>query len=215
MTMRALEVFLNGRYLLTAGLHVGFLHSFVELDRGVPRYFLQGGDFTLRNKGELVFWSTPEINVGDEVAVRIIENDQAPTEPSFRGGPRQLAERSSGGGYHDVVGTYYDALANPSQYLTSAQATGGLATRALEVFHNGLYVVTAGIAGNAGYIDWFVEIHGGLLNHVVRGIDFKTNEHVDWQLPPRWVGDEVGVRIIETEQISPASRRFGAQRSGE
>jgi hypothetical protein len=207
--MIALEVSHNSDYRLTAGLRLlGILHSFVELDRGTPKYYLQGWE----SPDELVVWSTPEIEVGDELKVKITKTDQAPTEPSFRG-TRSLAQEQSGAGaFYDIVAKYYHALANPSEYLTSTLADGTSATKALEVYQNGQYVLTAGIPGNAGYLDWYVEIHAGLLNHFVKGIDCRTSEHVDWSTPRRRVGDELAVRIIETEQISTASRRFGTER---
>jgi hypothetical protein len=204
--MIALEVSRNGDYRLTAGLgRLGILHSFVELDRGIPKYYLQGWD----GPDELVVWSTPEIEVGDELRVKIIETEQAPTEPSFRGIRSLARERSSSTGYYDIVGKFYHALANPSEYLTSTLADGTSATKALEVFQNGQYALTAGIPGNAGYVDWYVEIHTLILNHILKGIDCQTSEHVDWSTPRIRAGDEVMVRIIETEQISTVTRRFG------
>jgi hypothetical protein len=145
------------------------------------------------------------------VTVRIIETQQAPTELAFRGAPSQVGERSSGGTFYNIVRKYYHALANPSEYVRFSSAEGGSATKALEVFHNRRYAVAAGIPGNAGYVDWFVENHCGLLNHILKGIDCKTSEHVVWSTPRIQVGDEVGGRIIETEQISPATRRFSAE----
>ena len=201
-----LEVFHNGGYRLTAGVgRLGILHSVIELDRGIPRYYLQG----LENPDELVVWNTPEIELGDELSVKIIETEQAPTEPSIRIVRKPGHERSSVGGFLDIVGKHDHVLASPSEYLTSTLVDGRSTTKAIKVFHNGQHAVTAGIPGNAGYLDWFVEFYSVMLNHILKGIDCQASEHVEWSTPTIRVGDEVRVRIVETEEIAAASRRFG------
>jgi hypothetical protein len=78
--MRAFETSFNGRHLSTAGIGhmLGILHSIVELDRGIPGYYLQGRD---GRTNEYLAWSAPKIEVRDRITVRIIETEQIPPAP--------------------------------------------------------------------------------------------------------------------------------------
>ena len=128
--MLALEVFHNGGYRLTAGegvWHSPFGH---RAHRGIPRYYLQG----LENPDELVVWNTPEIELGDELSVKIIETEQAPTEPSIRIVRKPGHERSSVGGFLDIVGKHDHVLASPSEYLTSTLVDGRSTTKSDQGF---------------------------------------------------------------------------------
>jgi hypothetical protein len=88
--------------------------------------------------------------------------------------------------------------------------------KAFAVSINGELVCTAGIEGefvltaivecvgssfscNPTLIDW--------LSLSVGALDSKKNEHIEWDLPKLTIGDEVSIRIIETDIVDLARRR--------
>jgi hypothetical protein len=78
----------------------------------------------------------------------------------------------------------------------------GPAMRAFEVSLNGQYQLTAGLVGDAGILYWVVENLGTILNDFVSGFDIKSAKHVCWWEPHGQVGDNVTVKIIESEHTS-------------
>jgi hypothetical protein len=48
---------------------------------------------------------------------------------------------------------------------------------------------------------------------IVHGIDSRSGEHVRWSVPEIGVGDEITIKIIETDQVSPEDERFRADMS--
>ena len=110
--MKAFEVFINGRHLATAGIGntLGVLHSIVELDRGVPGYFLQGWD---GRTDEYLAWSSRKIELGDQITVKIIETEQTPQTPYRWSTGSRKGETSDGARYLSLRKTYEDAAACP------------------------------------------------------------------------------------------------------
>ena len=86
--------------------------------------------------------------------------------------------------------------------------------KAFEVSKNGRYLLTAGI-GVEGVIvagvNWTGSSPprpvGGEFSFHVGGLDSDTGESVVWSVPKVGVGDEITVKIVETDQISPEHRR--------
>jgi hypothetical protein len=92
--------------------------------------------------------------------------------------------------------------------------------KAFEIHLNGRHLLTAGI-GDVGVLASIISWSGnspqpGLLSaHIPRvsfhfhvgGHDPASDEHVDWSVPEIGVGDEITVRIVETDQASPIHRR--------
>lgn len=81
--MKAIEVYVNGRYLLTAGFGKGgVLTGLVTcVSLSPPRH--TGGRFHFDVDGvdgethESVSWSVPRVGVGDEITIKLVEADQA------------------------------------------------------------------------------------------------------------------------------------------
>jgi hypothetical protein len=91
--------------------------------------------------------------------------------------------------------------------------------KAFAVFVNGQQVCTAGIGPDGvltAILDWVGggprQTPEGLFGLHVGGLDSQTDEHVDWSVPEVGVGDEVTIRIVETEDIDPEARRRKADR---
>jgi hypothetical protein len=84
--MRAFEVFVNGRHLATAGVGpIGVMATTVTWVGGSPQlpetglYFKVGGvDGTT---DEHLNWQVPAIDVGDIIAVRVVDTGGALTKP--------------------------------------------------------------------------------------------------------------------------------------
>jgi hypothetical protein len=96
-----------------------------------------------------------------------------------------------------------------------------MAMKAFEVSLNGQRLCTAG-AGDDGVLATGITWVGGSpprpaseLTFRVGGIDSATGEYLDWPVPQVNVGDEITIRIVETESIDPANRRPKAEGSGE
>jgi hypothetical protein len=92
--------------------------------------------------------------------------------------------------------------------------------KAFEFYFNGRRTLTAGIGHRVGTLHSMLEIHAGILNHIVRGEDLVAQETVDWSVPQPKVGDEITIKIIDTDHVSPADGRYprkqrshGAERS--
>lgn len=96
--MRCFEVWVNGQRLFTAGLPFpGRLHGHLVSQQAAPgeptptatfgTHFSFGGTDA---NGDSVFWPRQELQVGDEVVIRVVEVD-APDEPTSRR-PRDDAE---------------------------------------------------------------------------------------------------------------------------
>ncbi len=86
--------------------------------------------------------------------------------------------------------------------------------KAFEIYVNGQHLITAGIGDDgvlASCINWVdgaaPRPDSGSLTFHVGGIDGRTDEYVDWSVPPIGVGDEITFKIVETDQVSPESRR--------
>ena len=81
--------------------------------------------------------------------------------------------------------------------------------KAFEVYLNGKHLVTAGIRHNNGILYSLTEMHfGGMLSYMLWGNDLTTKERVEWALPDVKAGDEITVKIVETDRISPEHRRW-------
>jgi hypothetical protein len=86
--------------------------------------------------------------------------------------------------------------------------------KAFVVSFNGQPFVTAGV-GDDGVLATTVTWVGGSpprpadgrLHFRVGGVDGRSGEHIDWSVPEIGVGDEITIRIIETDQASPEDSR--------
>ena len=97
--MKAFMVSVNGRHVCTAGIGPdGLLSTILNWVGGGPRRDAEG-HFRLHvgaldsRTNEHVRWHTPDMKVGDEVTIRIIEADQV--DPEDR---REKAQREAPGG---------------------------------------------------------------------------------------------------------------------
>jgi hypothetical protein len=87
--------------------------------------------------------------------------------------------------------------------------------KAFVISLNGQPFVTAGV-GDDGTLTTNVTWVGcsppslaeGGLGLLVHGIDARSGERVRWSVPEIGVGDEVTIKIIETNQVSPEDKRF-------
>jgi hypothetical protein len=97
--MKAFMVSVNGRHVCTAGIGPnGVLSTILSWVGGGPALGVEG-EFRLHVGGldtrtdEHVKWITPELAVGDEVTVRVVEVEQVDPEVS-----RHKAQRDGEGG---------------------------------------------------------------------------------------------------------------------
>ncbi len=79
--------------------------------------------------------------------------------------------------------------------------------KAFEISLNGCHLFTAGVDHDVSVLHSILEIHGGILNHVVRGYDLTRKEWIDWLGPQPRIGDEITIRIIKTDRVSSGQRR--------
>jgi hypothetical protein len=200
--MRAFEVSLNGQYQLTAGIghRDGVLYSMLLLDQGVLRYELCGWD---AKTAEIIVWPVPEIQVGDLLSIKLIETEGI-TRSSFRlkVGSRDAADPARNP-LVSLKKKYMDAAAQAQDRPDADAAEVVAPDKRFELSHNGQYQFTAGLAGDAGILYWVVENLSTILNDFVSGFDVGIARHVCWWGPHAQVGDNVTVKIIESEYISP------------
>jgi hypothetical protein len=84
--MKALEVYVNGRHIATAGIgDDGVVATGISWVGGAsPRPASGRFDFHLGGvdgrTGEHVEWAVPSVGVGDEISIKIIEADQVSLE---------------------------------------------------------------------------------------------------------------------------------------
>lgn len=76
----------------------------------------------------------------------------------------------------------------------------------LTLYHNGHPELTAATLGDDGYLCWVVEIHGGLLNNIMKGVNARTGEFVNWSPSRIQLGDELGAEIVRTRTPTPPRR---------
>ena len=84
--------------------------------------------------------------------------------------------------------------------------------KAFEVYLNGNRLWTAGV-GDDGVLATGLTWVGGnpprpssRMDFRVGGVDVGSDERLDWPTPPIGVGDEITIRIIETDRVDPANR---------
>jgi hypothetical protein len=87
--------------------------------------------------------------------------------------------------------------------------------KAFVISHNGQPFVTAGVGDDGTLttnITWIgcsrPSLAEGGLGLLVHGIDARSGERVRWSVPEIGVGDEITIKIIETNQVSPEDERF-------
>jgi hypothetical protein len=88
--------------------------------------------------------------------------------------------------------------------------------KAFEVHLNGRHLLTAGVE-NHGVLSSIVNWTGHRGNEggfwfEVGGIDNTHDEFVGWSVPVLSIGDEVTVKIVDTDQVTPADRRRKRER---
>ena len=86
--------------------------------------------------------------------------------------------------------------------------------KGFEIYVNGQHLITAGI-GDDGFLTssltWVGSTAPKPASHLhlhVGGTDHRTSEQVNWSVPSVGVGDEITIKIIETDQITPEHRRY-------
>ena len=86
--------------------------------------------------------------------------------------------------------------------------------KAFVVSLNGQPFVTAGVGDDGVVATGLTWVGGspphsaeGMLHLHVGGVDRRTGEHVNWSVPAIGVGDEITIKIIETDQASPVDSR--------
>ena len=79
--------------------------------------------------------------------------------------------------------------------------------KAFDVHLNGSHLMTAGIEESVSILHLILEIHGGILNLIVRGQDLVAREDLGWSDPGLKIGDEITVKIVETGRASPPEYR--------
>ena len=87
--------------------------------------------------------------------------------------------------------------------------------KAFAISLNGQHLVTAGVGDDGSLttnITWVgcspPSLAEGGLGLLVHGIDARSGERVRWSVPEIGVGDEITIKIIETNQVSPEDERF-------
>ena len=169
--MKALEVSQNGRCVFTAGIGrlLGVVWSVLELERGVPDYFLQAWDCSA-DHAECIAWPVPLVRLGDQIGIKIIEIDQPPAAPfRWRSGDRG-AVPPAGARWTHLRKKWQDAVARSPDHRATDPGDERPMMTGFALSHNGQYELTAATPGDDAYLYWVVEIHGGLLNHIMRGV---------------------------------------------
>jgi hypothetical protein len=92
--------------------------------------------------------------------------------------------------------------------------------KAFLVHLNGKRLCTAGI-GPCGVLSAIVNWVGGtphamegLFHFHVGGLDSRTGEHIDYEMPELKVGDTVTVEIVDADQVDPETGRYVPDLSG-
>ena len=93
--------------------------------------------------------------------------------------------------------------------------------KAFVVRVNGKRVCTAGIGPNGVLTTSMFWVGGGKrrgpegqFGFHVGGLDSRTDEHVNYDVPDLKVGDTVAVKIVETNRIDPETKRYKSDLSG-
>jgi hypothetical protein len=74
--MRGLEVHLNGNKLCTAGVGKdGVLNTIVDVVGCAENYYEMGMRVGGLENGEFLIWARSELRVGDEIRIRIVEDE--------------------------------------------------------------------------------------------------------------------------------------------
>jgi hypothetical protein len=99
--------------------------------------------------------------------------------------------------------------------MVTVEAHRVASMKAFEVYVNGQHLLTAGIGDDGVLASGITWVGGaaprpatGRIDFRVGGVDGPTGEHIDWSVPTLGVGDEVKIRIIESDQVTPEHRRF-------
>ncbi len=82
--------------------------------------------------------------------------------------------------------------------------------RAFEVFINSHRLCLAGVGENGGLHAIINCISGPDRDDIflsLGGLDYVTDEHLDWEVPTIGVGAEVLVRVVETTSVDPPNER--------
>jgi len=69
-----MEVTLNGNKLCTAGIGDGVLNTMVDVNGKTDGYYMMLRVGGLENN-EFLIWARSELQIGDEITIRIVENE--------------------------------------------------------------------------------------------------------------------------------------------
>jgi hypothetical protein len=81
---------------------------------------------------------------------------------------------------------------------------------AFEIYINGQRLCLAGVS-NAGVFSAIIEYLGGDEEHLlldVGGLLIPEGEHVSWRVMSLSVGDDVRIRILESDKVDAPTERF-------
>ena len=87
--------------------------------------------------------------------------------------------------------------------------------RAFEIYINGERLCLAGVS-NAGIFTTIMEYQGGAEEHLqldVGGLLIPEQEYVTWQNRSLSVGDDVRIRILESDKVDAPTDRYPTNRS--
>jgi len=87
--------------------------------------------------------------------------------------------------------------------------------KAFEVFINGHRLCLAGVGDNGGLHAIINCISGPDREEIflsLGGLDYVTDEHMNWKVPAIGVGAEVLVRVVETTSVDPPDVRVRSER---
>jgi hypothetical protein len=210
--MKAFRVFVNGEQVCTAGIGPdGVLTTLLDWvggskDEGLFSFLVGGLD---SRTDEHIRWQVPKVTVGDEVSIFIIDSNEI--DPELK-----RSKNSRSGATSFLAGS--SIVEVPIRRKERLSGFGGL-MKAFHVCFNGEQVCTAGI-GPDGVLCAAVNWRGraneeGQFCFQVGGLDSRTNEHANWEVPQPKVGDEFSILIVETDAVDPEQERYKRQWTGQ
>jgi hypothetical protein len=83
--------------------------------------------------------------------------------------------------------------------------------KAFVIHRNGEQLCTAGIGTDgvlSAMVNWVSREGKSDFHMDVGGLDSATDEHVRWDLPDIDIGDEITIRLVETDAIDQPAQRY-------
>ncbi|WP_437587034.1 hypothetical protein [Sorangium sp. So ce1000] len=235
--MIALSISVNGARICTAGLGArGNFCAVVSWSAGWRAVFEDGSLMVIAYNADLrehLRWSTPTLDVGDEVGIEIVETDRidrpsarSPANESLRDALARRGRRAlralPRSMLRDPVG-HLATVARDARDRASAHAIAMLrralrtpaerSNRALSLSLNSRRLWTAGVPARGFLLSWVLCSDGSrrgapdFLRIALHGVDSRTDESLNWDCPAVVVGDRLTMRLDRTREADAPTRR--------